>query len=66
LVVEMEGQYGYSYLHVLHDDAGNVVVYKGSKELGMRGERVLVKATVKDHDVRDGVKQTKIARPVAL
>jgi hypothetical protein len=66
MVVEMEGQYGYSYLHVLHDAAGNVVVYKGTKMLGMRGERVLVKATVKDHDVRDGVKQTKIARPVAL
>jgi hypothetical protein len=66
MVVEMEGQYGYSYLHVLHDAAGNVVVYKGTKMLGMRGERVLVKATVKDHDVRDGVKQTKIARPVSL
>lgn len=65
-VIEMEGQYGYSYLHVTHDDAGNVVVYKGTKELGERGMRVVVKATVKDHDIRDGVKQTKIARPVSL
>ena len=66
MVVEIEGQYGYSYLHVLHDAAGNVVVYKGTKVLGERGMRVVVKATVKEHDVRDGVKQTKIGRPVAL
>lgn len=66
MVIEMEGQYGYSYLHVMHDDAGNVVVYKGTKELGERGMRVVVKATVKDHDIRDGVKQTKISRPVSL
>lgn len=65
-VIEMEGQYGYSYLHVMHDDAGNVVIYKGTKELGERGMRVVVKATVKDHDIRDGVKQTKISRPVSL
>lgn len=65
-VIEMEGQYGYSYLHVMHDDARNVVIYKGTKELGERGMRVVVKATVKDHDIRDGVKQTKISRPVSL
>lgn len=63
LVIEMEGQYGFSYLHVMNDAAGNVVVYKGTKKLADRGGNVTVKATVKEHDVRDGVRQTKIARP---
>jgi hypothetical protein len=63
LVIEMEGQYGFSYLHVMNDAAGNVVVYKGTKKLADRGGSVTVKATVKEHDVRDGVRQTKIARP---
>jgi hypothetical protein len=63
LVIEMEGQYGFSYLHVMNDTAGNVVVYKGTKKLAERGGSVTVKATVKEHDVRDGVRQTKIARP---
>lgn len=66
MVIEMEGQYGYSYLHVMHDEAGCVVIYKGTKQLGEKGDTVSVKATVKEHDVRDGVKQTKIARPVSL
>lgn len=66
MVFEMEGIYGYSYLHVMNDDDGNVVIYKGTKALGASGVRVMVKATVKDHDIRDGVKQTKIARPKAL
>ena len=63
LVITMEGQYGFSYLHVMNDAAGNVVVYKGTKKLAERGGSVSVKATVKEHDVRDGVRQTKIARP---
>ncbi len=63
LVVEMEGMYGFSYLHVMHDADGNVVVYKGTNLLGEKGNAISVKATVKDHDTRDGVKQTKISRP---
>lgn len=63
MVVEIEGMYGYSYLHVMHDADGNVVVYKGSNQLGKKGDTVTVKATIKEHDTRDGVKQTKISRP---
>jgi hypothetical protein len=65
MVVEMSGQYGYSYLHVMHDADGNVVVYKGTNELGKSKDVVSVKATVKEHSIRDGVRQTKIARPAA-
>lgn len=63
MVIEMEGMYGTSYLHVMHDADGNVVVYKGTNRLGGKGDAVSVKATVKEHDVRDGVRQTKISRP---
>lgn len=62
-IVEMSGQYGMSYLHILNDAQGNVVIYKGTKVLGDRGETLTVKATIKEHGERDGVKQTKIARP---
>jgi hypothetical protein len=65
MVFEMSGMYGTSYLHVMHDVDGNVVVYKGTNLLGEKGNAVSVKATIKDHDSRDGVKQTKISRPVA-
>jgi hypothetical protein len=63
MVISMEGQYGYSYLHVTEADDGNTVIYKGTNCLGERGDKVTVKATVKEHDIRDGVKQTKISRP---
>ena len=62
-LIEMDGTYGRSYLHVCQDGDGNVVVYKGTSMLGKRGDVVSIKATVKDHDVREGVKQTKISRP---
>lgn len=63
LVLDMEGMYGMTYLHVGADPVGNVIVYKGTKKLGAKGDTVSVKATVKDHGIRDGVKQTVITRP---
>ena len=60
-----EGAFGATYIHGLKDAAGNVVIYKGSKCLGERGATVTVKATVKEHGERDGVKQTIISRPAA-
>lgn len=62
-IVTIDGIYGISYLHIMSDDAGNKVIYKGTKCIGDKGERLTVKATVKEHGERDGVKQTKIARP---
>jgi hypothetical protein len=63
LVLTLEGIYGTSYIHVGADDVGRVIVYKGTKRLGDKGDTVTVKATVKDHSIRDGVKQTVITRP---
>lgn len=62
-VKEFSGQYGMSYIHGLKDKAGNVIIYKGSNKLGNKGHEVKVKATIKAHSERDGVKQTQIARP---
>ena len=45
------------------DDDGNAVVYKGSSDLKFYADKVTVKATIKAHDTRDGVKQTIISRP---
>lgn len=58
-----EGAFGATYIHGLKDAAGNVVIYKGSKCLGEKGAAITVKATVKEHGERDGVKQTIITRP---
>ena len=61
---EMDGYFGPCTGHVFEDPAGNVVVYIG-QPLDMEPEQTRsIRATVKAHDVRDGVKQTKINRPV--
>ena len=61
---EYETHYGVIYGHIYKDADGNVVLYKGSNRLpGVRGDVVTIKATVKDHAVRDGVKQTMLSRP---
>mgnify|MGYP000270542888 CR=1 FL=1 len=44
----------------MEDIDGNVVIYKGTK---LYEGFVIIKATIKEHGERDGVKQTKIARP---
>jgi hypothetical protein len=60
-----EGAFGATYIHGLKDAAGNVVIYKGSKCLGEKDATVTVKATVKEHGEREGVKQTIITRPAS-
>lgn len=62
-VIVIDGIYGASYLHIMHDADGNSVIYKGTNVLGERNATVTVKATIKEHGERDGVKQTKISRP---
>lgn len=60
-----ETQYGPQTVNICKDEAGNSVIYKGN-HLGDRGTTVRVKATVKAHDERDGIKQTIINRPATL
>lgn len=63
-IVEMVGMYGVSYLYICEDQDKNVVIYKGTSQyFPVKGERATVIATVKEHGVREGVKQTVIQRP---
>lgn len=65
-VSAFESIYGTTFVHRFSDDAGNILIYKGSKHLdGIgRGERVTLKATIKAHDEYQGIKRTLLARPV--
>jgi len=63
-VLSFEGQYGFTYINLCRDLDGNIIVYKGSNAFEVGPVRV--KATIKAHDVREGVPQTLISRPKAL
>jgi len=58
--------FGVSYINLLRDSAGNLLVYRGLSDIGQKGETVTLKATIKEHQIRDGVKQTIIQRPRVL
>ena len=62
--IRVDSFYGTSFICLCKDADGNTVVYKGNSALfPMKGETKKVKATIKEHGVRDGVKQTIISRP---
>jgi hypothetical protein len=66
-VTGYETQFGYCHVFGFEDQSGNVVIYKGSSDLKLeRGRSCEIKATVKDHGLRDGNKQTIIARPQVM
>lgn len=60
---EYSNRFGFTYVHVMEDSDGNVVVYKGSKVIGQKGDSLSVIATIKEHGERDGIAQTLISRP---
>ena len=69
-VTDFQTQFGITNVFGLRDADGNIVIYKGSSALynadhqfAVKGDTVTVKATIKEHGERDGVKQTIIARP---
>lgn len=65
--IKIEGSYGISYVHLCKDPDNNIVVYIGnSHKFPRKGETKVVKATIKDHSVRDSVKQTVISRPKVI
>ena len=61
--LQFEGRFGTTFIFILRDAEQNVIVYKGSVFLAERGQVVDIKATIKEHGQRDGVKQTLITRP---
>lgn len=66
-IAVVNGYYGDINIHITKDPEGNVVIYKGSnKVLAKKGCTVKVKAKIKSHGEREGVKQTVIERPKVL
>jgi hypothetical protein len=63
-IIVLDGIYGSNYIHICEDEGKNVVIYKGkASDFPLKGETATMTATVKEHGVRDGVKQTVIQRP---
>lgn len=63
-VVILEGSYGTTYINICEDENNNTIIYKGNaKGFPEKGETATVIATIKEHGVREGVKQTVIQRP---
>ena len=64
-VADFENHWGCTYIHGLRDANDNVVIYSGNS-IADKGDVLSIRATIKEHEVRDGVKQTIIARPHLL
>lgn len=66
-MVELDGFYGTTFINICEDSDKNIVIYKGnSSGFPNKGETATVKATIKEHGVRNGVKQTVIQRPKTI
>lgn len=59
-----EGTFGYVYITGYRTPEGNIVIHKGSVNRAEKGRSYKIKATIKSHGEREGVKQTMISRPV--
>ena len=63
-VFKGEGHYGPYVILNCTDSDGNVVVYKGSADLGVEaGDAITMTATVKKHTEWQGIAQTEVSRP---
>lgn len=61
LLASWDNQWGVTYLYKLVDVDGNIFIWYASRPCSATGGEV-IKATVKDHGERDGVKQTIVTR----
>jgi hypothetical protein len=63
-VVSFESSFGTVWINICEDGDKNVIIYKGNAQgFPDKGETATIIATVKEHGVRNGVKQTVIQRP---
>jgi len=62
-VTSYDTVFGTCFVTILNDIEGNVLVYKGNKTLGGKGDQITVTSTIKEHGERNGEKQTIISRP---
>lgn len=61
LLTSWEGAYGTTYLYKFTDEQGNVYIWYASRGIETH-DGMTLKATIKDHNERDGIKQTVITR----
>ena len=61
LLSSWDGYYGTTWLYKIVDESGNVFIWKASQPFSAE-EGATIRATVKDHNERDGVKQTIVIR----
>ncbi|MGN1209718.1 MAG: hypothetical protein ACI4SV_05405, partial [Duodenibacillus sp.] len=61
LLTSWENAYGVTYLYKFTDESGNVFIWYASRGIEVE-DGMTLKGTVKDHNERDGVKQTVITR----
>jgi len=68
-VINVDTNFGPIGIFIFEDANQNVIIYKGGCDAVWNlaeGETVTLKATVKEHGTRNGVKQTLIQRPKAV
>ena len=63
IVVLKSEFYGDNYITIARDEQGNAITYKGRTDIGGKGDTSTIKASVKEHTVYNGIKQTVIQRP---
>lgn len=60
-----DSAYGVTTITGIRDNVGNVFIQKGVR-IGDKNDQVSLKATIKDHKVYEGLKQTIITRPKVM
>ena len=61
LLTSWYNDFGTTYLYKFADEAGNVFIWYASRPIELQ-ERMTLKATIKAHNERNGVKQTVLTR----
>jgi hypothetical protein len=62
--ISFESSFGTVWINICEDADKNAIIYKGNANgFPQKGETATIIATVKEHGVRNGVKQTVIQRP---
>jgi hypothetical protein len=74
-IVSWESSFGTQYLYIMEDAEQNIVIYKGNSAViawnangfvNEEGATITFVATIKEHGVRNEVKQTVIQRPTKI
>jgi len=65
-VLQLNGAYGVSHMHIMRDDQGNRLTWFSSSKVLDTGVMLNIKATPKKHEEYKGIKQTIITRCITL